>query len=282
MAAKRIKVKPAFVCKYLFVILLVSFSALPLVYVFSTAFKPLDELFIFPPRFFVTNPTLENFSNLFRSLSDSMVPFSRYLFNSIFLSTVIVLGTVLICCMAAFALVKLKPPGSKAFFSVVLAALMFSPHVTQIPRYMIIDSMNLVDTYWAIILPNIAVAYNMFLIKQFCEQVPDSLMESARIDGANDVTLFFKVIMPLLKPAWITLMVNSFISSWNDYFTPLIFLTKPQLKTLPLALQSLGSSISRAGAVAASALIMVVPPIVIFLLMQKSVLQTMIYSGIKE
>ena len=277
---------PSWIVIYILMAGLVAFTALPIIYVVSTAFKPLDELFLYPPRFFVRRPVFTNFTDLVTSLSSSAVPFARYAFNSIFISVMIVLCTVIVSAMGAFALVKHKPPGAKAIFAVVIAALMFSPHVTTIPRYLVVNGMALINTYWALILPGIAVPYNFFLMKQFCEQIPDSLLESARIDGAREFRVFWSIIMPAIKPAWATLVVLSFVQTWNDYFTPLIFTTSQAMRTMPLALQTIAggaaiASIGRAGAVAASTFIMIVPTILLFTLMQRLVMQTMTHSGIK-
>ncbi|MFS8542101.1 MAG: carbohydrate ABC transporter permease, partial [Tissierellales bacterium] len=206
-------------------IILVAFTALPIVYVVSTAFKPLDELFLFPPRFLVRWPTLKNFIDLTLALEGMTVPFLRYVFNRLLTTKITVICTVVVSSMGAYSLVKHKPPGAKTIFNIILAALMFSPHVTQIPRYMVINSMGLVNSYLALILPNIAVAYNIFLMKQFIEQFPDELIESARLDGANEWDIFVKIVMPSLTPAWSTLVVFSFVSSWNDYISPLIYIT---------------------------------------------------------
>lgn len=271
---------------HIFMIILVAFTALPIVYVVSTAFKPLDELFLFPPRFLVRRPTLKNFIDLTLALEGMTVPFLRYVFNSLLTTIITVICTVVVSSMGAYSLVKHKPPGAKTIFNIILAALMFSPHVTQIPRYMVINSMGLVNSYLALILPNIAVAYNIFLMKQFIEQFPDELIESARLDGANEWDIFVKIVMPSLTPAWSTLVVFSFISSWNDYISPLIYITSQAKRTLPIALQTLAGgpatmSIARAGAVAAATFIMLVPVIVLFTLMQRKVMETMIHSGIK-
>mgnify|MGYP001158990187 FL=1 len=283
---KRIVIKPSMVFLHIFMIILVAFTALPIVYVVSTAFKPLDELFLFPPRFLVRRPTLKNFIDLTLALEGMTVPFLRYVFNSLLTTIITVICTVVVSSMGAYSLVKHKPPGAKTIFNIILAALMFSPHVTQIPRYMVINSMGLVNSYLALILPNIAVAYNIFLMKQFIEQFPDELIESARLDGANEWDIFVKIVMPSLTPAWSTLVVFSFISSWNDYISPLIYITSQAKRTLPIALQTLAGgpatmSIARAGAVAAATFIMLVPVIVLFTLMQRKVMETMIHSGIK-
>ena len=265
---------------------LVCFTSLPLVYVVVSAFKPLDELNLFPPRFWVQNPTTKNFSDLVITLGSSAVPFTRYAFNSIVITATIVLLTVAVSSLAAYSLVKFKPKGGKVLFNLILVALMFSPHVTKIPSYMIVNKLKLINTYGAMILPSIAVAYNCFLMKQFIEQYPDELIEAARIDGAGELKIFWKMVMPALAPAWSTLIVFSFVSNWNDYFSPLIYITSQAMKTLPLALQTIsggaaGMSIGRLGATAASTLLMTLPTVVIFTFMQGKVMETMAYSGIK-
>ena len=189
--------------------------------------------------------------------------------------------------MGAYSLVKFKPPGGQALFNMILVALMFSAHVTKIPSYMVVNKLHLINTYGALILPNLAVAYNCFLLKQFMEQYPDELIEAARIDGAGEFRIFIDMVMPALKPATATLVVFSFTSNWNDYFSPLIYVTSQAMKTLPLALQTIsggaaGMSVGRAGAVAAATFLMTVPTVVIFTIMQGKVMETMVYSGIKE
>ncbi len=270
------------VALYVIMIALVCFTALPLVYLVSTAFKPLDELFVYPPQFFVRNPTTKNFTDLVVSLGTSTVPFTRYAFNSIVITVIIVACTVTVSCMGAYSLVKLQPPGGKVLFNLILVALMFSPHVTKIPSYMVVNGLGLINTYGALILPNIAVAYNIFLIKQFMEQFPDELLEAARIDGATEMRVFIEMVLPALKPSTATLIVFSFVNNWNDYFSPLIYVTSQAMKTLPLALQTIGGgTIGRAGAAAASAFLMTAPTIVIFVWKQSQVMETMTHSGIK-
>lgn len=272
------------VCVYTALILLALFTCLPLVYLVSTAFKPMSELYLFPPTFFVKHPTTDNFSTLLTSLSSSAVPFLRYIFNSLTITIAIVIGTVFACTMGAYALVKHRPPGSKLFFNLVVAALMFSPYVTQIPRFIIVNGIGLNNSVLAVILPAIASAYNFFLMKQFIEQLPDTMIEAARIDGAGEFYIYRKIIMPMLAPAWSTLVVFSFVGSWNDFFSPLIYINDEAMKTLPLALNTIasgGSGIGRAGAVAASAMVMTLPTVIVFTVTQRKVMQTMMYSGIK-
>jgi len=264
--------------------LLVLFTSLPLIYMISTAFKPYDELFLYPPRFFVRKPTLQNFVDLFTALDSTVIPFSRYVFNSLFTTVVTVFATVIVCSMGAFAIAKYKLPYANTIFNIVIAALMFSPHVTQIPNYLIVSKLHLLNTYWALIIPKIAVAYNLFLMKQFIEQIPDTYLDAARIDGAGEFKIFWQIIMPMCKPAWSTLIVFSFVSNWNDYFSPLIFINRQELKTLPLVLQSLAGGpgqVARSGALAAATFVVTIPTIIVFLIMQSRVMKTMAYSGIK-
>ena len=269
---------------YVLMILLISFTSLPIVYLVSTAFKPMEELYHYPPLFFVRNPTLKNFSSLFMALNSSAVPFTRYVFNSIFITLATVALTVIVSSMGAFGLVKHKLPGANLIFSIVIGALMFSPYVTRIPTYMVVNKLGLFNTYASLVLPNIAAAYNFFLMKQFTEQFPNELMESSKIDGANEWRIFWKIVMPNLKPAWSTLVVFSFVSNWNDYFAQLLYINKQAMRTLPLALQTITGGagvVGRYGAGMAAAFLMIIPTIVLFMIMQSKVLQTMVYSGIK-
>ncbi|MHB1454403.1 MAG: carbohydrate ABC transporter permease [Saccharofermentanales bacterium] len=268
---------------YTVIIVLAVFTALPLLYVIMTAVKPLNEIVKFPPQFIVRNPTWNNFADLGSALDSSTVPFVRSIFNSFFVSIVTVFFSVIVCSMGSYGMVKQKLPFSRALFLIIIAALMFSPQVTQISSYMVVNALGLVDTYWALILPKIAVAFYFFLIKQFVEQLPDPLIEAARIDGASEWKIFWTIAMPFLTPAWATLVVLSFVANWNDYFTPLIFITNQALKPLPLVLQTIGDNgnLARSGAMAAATFLTIIPPIALFMSMQKKVIETMTHSGIK-
>ena len=268
---------------YLLIIALAIFTSLPLIYVIMTAFKPLDEIIKFPPQFIVRRPTGENFADLVTALDSTAVPFVRNVFNSFFVCAASVFGTVVICAMGCYGLVKHKVPFAKLLFAAVIAALMFSPQVTQISTFMVVNQLHLVDTYWALILPKIATAFYFFLLKQFVEQLPDPFLEAARIDGANEWYIFWRIVMPFLAPAWATLTVFAFVSNWNDFFTPLIFISDQSLKTLPLALQTIGEggNMARAGAMGAATFLTIIPPVALFIVMQKRVIETMTHSGIK-
>lgn len=266
---------------YAIVLVLLCFTALPLLLMINNAFKPIDELFLYPPRFFVQNPTIHNFRQLLLSMSTSAVPFSRFFFNSLFISISVVIGSVLLATMGAFSAGKYKPPGSKQFFVVVVAALSFAHEVSAIPSYMVINGLGLVNTYWALIVPKIALPMYFFLARQFVGQMPDDYLESARLDGASEWQLFWKIVMPYLKPAWSTLVVFSFIASWNDAFGPLIYVTTEALKTMPVAIMLFEGTLARAGVHAAAVFIMSMPTIIMFLIMRARVMETMAHSGLK-
>lgn len=279
--------RPTFskVMLYLFLFVMVIFCGLPLFAMVCRALMPLDELYLYPPRIIVQKPTLRNFSDLLTSLSSSTVPFTRYIFNSLFTTAVTVVASIMVCCLGAYGLVKHKPAGANLIFGIVVAALSFSTHVTTIPNYLVVNNLGLVNSYLALIIPKIAVAYNFFLVKQFCEQLPDSILEAARIDGAKELYIFWKIAMPLLKPAWTTLAVFSFVNNWNDYFSPLVYIQSNALKTLPLALQTLQGGagvVARAGTVGAATFLTTLPSILVFAFMRGKVMETMSYSGIKS
>lgn len=268
---------------YIFMILLVLLSALPLIYMVSTAFKPLQELFLFPPTFFTKNPTLQNFKQLFSTVQVGTIPMTRYVFNSVFTTAITVFLTVIISSMGAYALEKLKPPGHKWIFKVVIIGLMFVPPVAQIPIYIVMSKLHLLNTYAALILPSLATPMYLFLMKQFMTQIPESIIESARIEGASELRIFFKIVMPVAKPAWCTVIVFAFCAQWNNSGNSIIYITDQSMKTLPYVLSSIGSgSASLMGAQAAAALLTTSVTIIIYTIMQKNVLDTMSYAGIDE
>ncbi len=262
-------------------VLFAVFMGLPLVYAISNAFKPLDEIFLFPPRFFVRNPTMDNFRDLFLLMANSWVPFSRYVFNTLFITAVGTAGHAIIASLAAFVLEKHDFPGGKGFFKMVVLALMFAPAVTAIPNYLTMASLGWVNTYLSLIVPAFAMPLGVFLMKQFMVVIPDSLLESARMDGASEVRVFWQIAMPVVKPGWLTLIIFSFQGLWG--MTGGIFIYSEKLKTLPFALnQILLGGFARAGVGAAVILMMMTVPIAMFMITQSSVLQTMSASGIKE
>jgi len=266
----------------LFLILSGLFIALPLVYTISTSLKPLDELWMFPPRFFVTNPTLKNFSDLMRLMSGSWVPFSRYLFNTIFISVTGTLGNVIFSSLCAFALAKYKFPGKNFMFSMVVTALMFNTVVTAIPNFLIMSKIRFVNTYFALIVPAFASPLGLYLMKQFMEQmIPDSIIESASIDGAKEGKIFWSIAMPMVRPAWLTLVIFSFQGLWAVGSN--VYIQSERLKTFNYALsQILAGGIARAGAGAAATVIMMIVPMAVFVFSQSSIVETMATSGMKD
>ncbi len=260
------------------------FSAYPLVYAINNAFKPLSEIFLFPPRLFVQNPTLDNFFDLSSIIGNSWIPFSRYMFNTILITFLGTLGTVLFGTMAAYPLAKYTFPGSKVMSNLIVYALMFNGTVTAIPNYIIMSKLGLVDTYWAVLLPVIGSTLGLYLMKNFIVQIPTSLIESAKIDGATEFRIFVQIIIPLCKPAWITLCILSFQSLWGA--TGGNFLYSENLKPISYALSQVvggaGASIARTGVASAVSLIMMIVPVTVFIISQSNVLETMASSGMKD
>lgn len=266
----------------LFLILLLfgAFSAYPLIYTICAAFKPLNELFIYPPKLFFQHPTLDNFSDLSILLEDSWVPFSRYLFNTIFITLAGTVGHVLIASMAAYPLAKHKFPGSKIIFGLVVYSLMFAAQVTATPRYMVFSWLGLIDTPLAIIVPAFAYSLGLYLMKQFMADIPMELIESAKIDGANEFQIYWRVVMPLVKPAWLTLIILLFQQLWNNDGGTFIY--SEQIKPLSYALhQIVAGGIARTGTSSAVMLIMMSVPIAVFILSQSQIIETMAHSGMK-
>ncbi|MGM0879930.1 MAG: carbohydrate ABC transporter permease [Bacillota bacterium] len=258
------------------------FMAFPFIYTISQSLKPLEEQFIFPPTFIVKNPTIENFSLLFQLTNNLWIPFERYLFNSIFITLLGTVVYVVIASMAAFPLAKAKFPGSKVMFEIIVLALLFSSPVTSVAQYVIIAKTNMINTYWAMLLPSLAAPFGLFLMRQFMVQmIPNAVIEAARIDGASMFKTFWLVIMPMVRPAWLTLIIFTFEGLWNGSGSNFIF--SESLKVLPTVLgQIVGAGLARANVGAAAALLLLIPPVITFLFVQSNVLQTMAHSGIKE
>lgn len=264
----------------LFLACLGAFTILPLIFIISNAFKPLDELFVYPPKLFVRNPTLDNFSDMLVLMSQSWVPFSRYVFNTVFLTVIGTFGHLFLASMAAFAMAKHDFPGKKIMFSMIVLSLMFTPAVTGIPNYIIMSKIGIIDTYLASLLPALQYSLGIYLMKQFMETIPDSILEVAKIDGANEIQIYWKIAMPMVKPAWLTLIILMIQSLWNSV-TPLTY--SEELKTMPQAMgQILAGGISRTGAGSAVALIMMSVPLVAFIMSQSNIIETMNASGMKD
>ena len=253
-----------------------------MVYAVSQAFKPLDELWMYPPRFFVRQPTLKNFSDLFTLMNDSWVPFSRYIFNTVFTTVMGTFGHLFIASMCAYALAKIKFPGYKLVFKTIRSSLMFSSTVGGITSFMIMTALHLVDSYLAIIIPAWGATLGLYLMKQHMDStVPDTVLESARLDGASEIRTYWTIAMPMVKPAWLTLIIFSFQGLWNQGSS--IYIYSEQLKSINYAIgQIMAGGIKRSGAASASGVLMMMVPITVFVISQSNIIETMGSSGMKD
>ena len=263
-------------------VLLGAFMFLPMVYVVMQSLKPLDELWMYPPRFFVTSPTLSNFGSLFSLMNISWVPFSRYIFNTVFTSVMGTFGHLFIASLAAYTIAKIKFPGGKAIFKTIQTSLMFNSTVTGITSFIILSAFGWLDTYLAIIVPAWGSTLGLYLMKQFMDtNVPDTVLESSRLDGAGELRTYWVIAMPMVKPAWLTLIVYSFQGLWNAGASA--YIHSEQLKSLNYAIgQITAGGIKRAGASAAAQVVMMLVPIMVFVFSQSNIVETMGSSGMKD
>ena len=269
------------VLMFLFLAGFAVYSALPILLIFLQSVKPLNELFIYPPRFFVMNPTFDNFRQLSSLMSSTWVPFIRYIFNSVFVSVTGTVGHIVVASMCAYPLAKMNLKGGNVIFTIIVTSLMFAPTVSDIINYQTISTLGMLDNYLAIILPALGTSLGRYIMKQFMSQIPDALIESAHIDGASTFTVFWKIVMPNVKPAWLTLAIFSFQGLWNNANTTYIY--REELKSLPYALnQIVGGGIIRAGAGAAVSVIILMVPLLLFIFTQSRIIETMSTSGMKE
>lgn len=272
---------------YIILLPLAFIMILPVVFIISTAFKPPDELFAYPPRFLVTNPTLQNFKDLFAKMSTSGIPVSRYLFNSILVTIVTVAASIVVSSTAAYALSKKNFKLKKTLFAINTVALMFVPIAVTIPKFLIIERLNLIDTFAVHILPVLALPVGLFLIKQFIDAIPNEIVEAAQVDGASDLWIYWRIILPMIKPAVATIAILTFQAAWNNAETSTLYINSESLKTFPFFLTTLTTTMAGANAVAgygmaaAASLIMFLPTLIIFILLQSQVMSTMSHSGLK-
>lgn len=257
------------------------FSILPLIYSISTSFKPLDELLLFPPRFFVRRVTFDNYKVIPSLLSNLSVPLSRYIFNSLFISTVATVAHVIISSMAAFVLSKSHKRWSEIAFIIIQFSLMFNAYTLAVPRYLVYSNLGIINTYWVYILPAIPSALGVFLMKQYMDSfVPDTLLEAAMIDGSGFARTYFKIVMPIVKPAWLTLTLFAFRDIWATQHSGTIF--SENLKILPTVMgQITAGGIARSGSAMAVTVILMIPPILVYMISQSNIVETMSSSGIK-
>jgi ABC-type glycerol-3-phosphate transport system permease component len=272
---------------YLILAPLVAFMLLPIIFIFSTAFKPLEELFAYPPRFFVVNPTLKNFRDLLSLMSISDVPVTRYLFNSIVVTLASMVASLFISSAAAYALSKKRFRLKQTLFAVNTVALMFVPIAVTIPRFLIIAKTGLIDSFLVHILPGLAMPVGVFLLKQFMDTVPNEVIEAAQIDGASDLQIYWRIILPMVRPALATMAILTFQATWNNADTSALYINIESLKTFAFYLSTLSATTAGAnpvagqGMAAAAALIMFLPNLIIFIFLQSQVMSTMSHSGLK-
>ena len=263
-------------------VLLGAFMFIPMYYVVIQSFKPLDELWMFPPRFYVASPTIGNYTDLFLLMNTSWVPFSRYIFNTVFTSIVGTFGNLFFSSLAAYAMAKIKFPGGKTMFKTVRTSLMFHQTVTAVTSFILMSAFKWIDSYWAIIVPAWATSLGLYLMKQFMEtNVHDTVLESARLDGAGELKTFWIIAMPMVKPAWLTLIIYSFQGLWNAGSS--IYIHSEQLKSFNYAIgQITAGGVKRQGASAAATVIMMLVPILVFVISQSNIIETMGSSGMKD
>ena len=267
---------------YAYIVPLAIFMGAPILFIINNALKPFDELFAYPPRFFVEQPTLDNFRRLFQTTANSTVPLSRYVFNTLVVTVIVMILTLSVGTLCAFALSKIRFKGSRLVFETNNVALMFVGTAVTIPSYLVISSLRIADTYWAHVLPLLASPVGMFLVKQFIDQVPNELIEAAQIEGANTMTVYRRIILPLIRPAVATMAMLAFQGVWNNVVTSSLYVTDESLQTLAFYLQTLPTgTVQGAGVSAASTLIMFVPNLLLFVVLQSNVMNTMAHSGMK-
>jgi len=269
----------------LFVLLtaLALFMAIPLIFIFNHAFKPLHELFLFPPRFLVRQPTLHNFIELFQSTrSESLVPFTRYLFNSVLITVVTIFSVIVVSSLAAYALAKHHFPFKALITSLIMVSLMFAPETVGIPRYLVISGLGIVDTYFAYFLPMLASPVAVFLLIQFMGQIPNELIDASKMDGATEFVIYRTVVLPLAMPAIATIAIVTFQTVWNDTEATTLFVHDETMKTLAFYVSTLSTNIVNGASIgAAASLLTFLPTFIVFLFFQKRVNETMVHSGLK-
>lgn len=266
---------------FIFLAFLGLFMVFPIYLTIIMSIKPVEELFVFPPKLYVLRPTLDNFSDMFETLHQNRVPFSRYVFNSIFVTATVTICQCVFASMAAFVLAKCRFPGSKIINSIIVVALLYQSNVIYIMQYMVMTKLRMIDTYLALILPSIASPMGLFLMRQSISQIPDSMIEAAKVDGAGLFRICWQIVMPNQKPALMTLIIFAFQAAWNIQTGTVVF--QEQYKTLPTVVtQAASSGMARAGVAMAAAVFLLIPPIIVFMAAQKQVIETMAHSGIKE
>lgn len=266
---------------FIFIGIIAAYSIIPLILLVSNSLKPISELYIYPPKWIPINPTLDNFKTLFSLMSSTWIPFSRYIFNTLYVTVVTTALHIVIAAFAAYPLAKHTFRGKKLINDLIMYSLMFVPAVTDIVNYMTISGLGLINSYAAMILPNVYYTLGLFMLRNYMTTIPTTLVEAAKIDGCSEVRILWRIIMPMAKPAWLTLMILMIQNMWGQANNTYIYAEK--YKTLPAALSQITSGgLVRAGAGQAVGVIMLIVPAVVFIINQKQMVETMASSGIKE
>lgn len=257
------------------------FSALPLVMAIGMSLKPLNELFYYPPTILPSRLTLDNFIMLFSLMKTTWVPFERYAFNTLFVTLTATFGHILLASLAAYPLAKVDFIGRKTINAMIMFSLMFVSTVNDIANYLTMSWLGWLDTYLAVIIPPMGASLGLFIMINYMRTIPNSLIEAARIDGCSEFTTYRRIIMPMSKPAYLTVLILMFQQLWNQNNSAYVY--QESLKTLPYALSQITTGgLIRMGAAQAVGVLMLIVPATVFIINQTKIIDTMATSGIKE
>lgn len=250
----------------------------PFLWIIQAAFGKTTEAFVLPPRWFPQNPSFENFENVFQQ-----VPYHLFMFNSLKLAIMVTVGQLITCSMAAYAFARLNFPGKNVLFVILLSALMIPGQMTIVPLFILVRNMGLYNTHAALILPGLINPFGVFLLRQYFVTIPSELEDAARVDGANVFTIYWRIILPLSGPVLTTLAILTFVGVWNQYFFPLIMINSPELQVITVGLTLLRGQYGAGalGPIAAALTMAIVPVLIVFLLLQKYIIRSIVSTGLK-
>ncbi|MGB3445042.1 MAG: carbohydrate ABC transporter permease [Actinophytocola sp.] len=250
----------------------------PFVWMLLSSFKPEGEIRANPPTWLPNDPTLANYGDLFDRLD-----FPTFFTNSAVVAVVTTIGNLLFCSAAGYALAKLPFAGKKLLFGIVLGTLMVPSIVTIVPLFVLSSNLGLVNTLAGLILPYLAQAFGVFLMRQFILSIPNDLLEAARIDAASELRIYWQIVLPLCRPALATLGILTFLASWNNFLWPLVAATEEETYTLPvaLALYAIGQNRTEYDLLLAGAVVVVVPVLIVFILLQRHFVRGIATTGLK-
>ncbi|NIT57038.1 MAG: ABC transporter permease subunit [Aliifodinibius sp.] len=253
-------------------------TILPFLWMLSTSFMETGEAAVFPPKFMPDAPTLDQYTFLFDRMN-----LGRYFLNSLIIAVSVTLISLLVNSMAGFAFAKYSFRAKKPIFALLLSSMIIPTQVTMLPVFLLLNKLGLLNTYFGIILPAMASIFGIFLFHQYLKSVPDDLIEAARIDGASDFLIYWKIILPLAMPVLVTLALFTFMGTWNEFLWPLIVLTKSDMYTLPVALANLlGEHVQDPELMMAGSVITIIPVLLVFLALQRYYLAGILIGGLKE